>query len=281
MGVVKACTKHVSPQRSHRRRPIVWALLSLVWCYGVECHAQAEPGGFRDNAMRGALREEDLPAGLPLQHPLAEPTDPPAEGSLPRRGSGAPSLPEPTLPQLPLPAENEPDLAETRRTPEGNGEPTGLPPSDRVALRFVKEGRDILTVGEFERAQLLFERAVELAPFQPYSYYFLGRISFAQRKLQQALAFLQKAELLLPRTHTEWLGETICLRGQVAEDLGDIREARLAYQRCLHFAPNSLQALTALARLPQEAAPVSPSDLSQTNVFQTQADGAGNRDVLR
>lgn len=227
---------------------MVWALLSLVWCYGVECHAQAERDGFPDSTLRGALREEDLPADLPLQHPLAGPTDLPAERSLPRRGLGVPSLPEPTLP---LPAENGPDLAEPRRTPEGNGEPTGLSPSDRVALRFVKEGRDILAVGEFERAQILFERAVELAPFQPYSYYFLGRLSFAQRKLQQALAFLQKAELLLPRTQTAWLGETICLRGQVAEDLGDIREARSAYQRCLHFTPDSLQALTALARLPQ------------------------------
>lgn len=260
---------------------MVWALLSLVWCYGVECHAQAERDGFPDSTIRGALREEDLPADLPLQHPLAEPTDLPAEAPLPRRGVGAPSLPEPTLPQLPLPAENGPDLAETWRTPEGNGEPTELLPSDRVALRFVKEGRDILATGEFEQAQILFERAVELAPFQPYSYYFLGRISFAQRKLHQALAFLQKAELLLPRTQTEWLGESICLRGQVAEDLGDIREARSAYQRCLHFAPDSLQALTALARLPQQTAPVSPPNRSQTDVFQTQADGAGNRDVLR
>ncbi len=249
MGVVKAWTKQISLRRSHPRRPMVWALLSLVWCYGVECHAQAERDGLLDDTIRGALREEDLPADLPLQHPLAEPTDLPAEGPLPRRGLGAPSLPEPTLPQLPLPAENGPDLDETRRTPGGNGEPTGLLPSARVALRFVKEGRDLLATGEFERAQIVFERAVELAPFQPYSYYFLGRISFAQRKLQQALAFLQKAELLLPRTQTAWLGETICLRGQVAEDLGNIREARSAYQRCLHFTPDSLQALTALARL--------------------------------
>lgn len=292
---MKNCTKNVPRRRSHHGRPIqgaVWALMSLVWCYGAECHAQVEPGGFRDSTIGEAIREEDLPADPNLQHPPSGPADLSAERPfrgrwepsrpLPTRGWDASSPPVPGSPGPPLPLEETPRPAGIRDTPEGYGETAGLSPSDLVALRFVEEGQGILEAGERERAQILFERAVELAPFQPYSYHFLGRISFSQGKLQQALAFLQKAELLLPRTNTEWLGETVCLRGQVAEDLGDIEEARSAYKRCLRFAPGKLQALTALARLPQEEpGPVFPPGLPPTNVFQTQTDGAGNRDVLR
>lgn len=262
---MKNCPKNIPRRRSHRGRPIhgaVGVLMSLVWGYGAECHPQAEPGDFRDRTIGEAIREEDLPAGPTLQRPPSGPAGlhaerpfrsewGPSRRPLPARGRDVPSPSVSGPPALPLPRKETTDLAGTRDTTQGLGETAALSPSDLVALRFVEEGQGILAAGELGRAQILFERAVELAPFQPYSYHFLGRISFSQGKLQQALAFLQKAEVLLPRTNTDWLGETICLRGQVAEDLGDVEEARSAYRRCLRLAPGNLQAVTALARLPQ------------------------------
>ncbi len=260
--------------------------MSVVWCYGAECHAQPQPSDFGDKAVSEAIREEDLSAGQPLQPSGSASLDagrPFRSGwvpsrPFPARGRTVPSPSVSGSPALPLPREKTPAGPDERA--QGAGETADLSPGDLVALRFVEEGRNILEAGELERAQLLFERAVELAPFQPYSYHFLGRISFSQGKLQQALAFLQKAELLLSQTNTAWLGETICLRGQVTEDLGDIEEARSAYNRCLRFAPGNLQAVTALTRLPQPE-PVFPLGVPQTNVFQTQPDSTGDRDVLR
>ncbi len=160
-----------------------------------------------------------------------------------------------------------------------------LSPQDLVALHFVEEGEGILEDGEVEQAQTLFEQAIELAPAQPYSYYFLGRIAFSRGKLQEALAFLQKAELLLDRKNTEWLGEITCLRGLIAEDLEDYDEARSAYERCLHFTPTNLRAVTALTRLSEEE--TEPefipylTPVPQTNVFHAQPESSRNRDVLR
>ncbi len=277
---MKSCAKH-DPRQGFRHLA-VWALLCVVWHSGAEGHAEAEPADFRDSRLREALREEDLPAGLsrPPSGRASHPGErPPGGGWQPGRPLPPPrwdTPPLPVSPALPLPDKNTPASAET----PGHNAPAALSPSGLAALRFVKEGKDSLKAGEPERAQVLFERAVELAPFQPYSYHFLGRLSLSQGKLQQALAFLQKAELLLPRTQTVWLGETICLRGQVAEDLGHIEEARSAYQRCLRFAPGNLRAVTALARLPQPE-PVFPPGPPQTDVFHTYTDGTGNRDLLR
>ena len=160
-----------------------------------------------------------------------------------------------------------------------------MSPRDLAALRFVEEGEGILEEGDVERASILFEQAIELAPVQPYSYYFLGRIAFSQGKLEEALVFLQKTELLFDRRNTEWLGETTCLRGLIAEDLQDFDEARSAYKRCLYFTPTNLRAVTALTRLseeePEPEYPSYSAPLPQTNAFHAQPEDSRNRDVLR
>lgn len=162
-----------------------------------------------------------------------------------------PSIPRATPPFMTRPFEWE-------KTP-----PTviGIPPlpslnsfSNRelVAFTFIKEGKEHFDRGEWELAQEQFERAVGLAPFLPYAYYFLGRIAVAGKDLQSALAFLQKAELLLPQTEQAWLGETTSVKGAIYEELEDYGQARKAYQRALRFQPENLKVLSALARLPEE-----------------------------
>jgi tetratricopeptide (TPR) repeat protein len=126
-----------------------------------------------------------------------------------------------------------------------------------VALKFIEEGKAHFDQEEWELAREQFERAISLAPFVPYSYYFLGRIAFAERDLKSALAFLQKAELLFSRTDQAWLGETTSRKGTVYEDLKDYKQARTAYRRSLRFEPANLTVLSALARLPEEESPLS------------------------
>ncbi len=136
-------------------------------------------------------------------------------------------------------------------------DPAVFSPQDRIALHFVEQGQTELSQEDFHRARILFERAVNIAPLQPYGYYFLGRTTFAQGDAHQALVFLLKAELVLSESeeNAAWMAKTKCLQGMIHEDLGEYGEARLSYQRCLEFSPQSLRALSALARLLNESEP--------------------------
>lgn len=143
-----------------------------------------------------------------------------------------------------------------------------LSPQDIVALRFVERGRVLLEQAQFEPAREQFEEAVAVAPQQPYGYYFLGRLAFVQGDHRQALAFLQKAELLFGTNDRAWRGEAACLRGAIYEELRDDHRARMAYRQCLELVPRNLRALSALARLQTEeflpgdeyAPPASPAN---------------------
>lgn len=180
------------------------------------------------------------------------------ERSLPFEGQSdsldSQSVPERTPPFMSRPFEWE------KTPPTVIGAPP-LPPlnsfSNRelAAFTFIEEGKAYFDRGEWESAQEQFERAIGLAPFLPYGYYFLGRIAFAGKDLQSALAFLQKAELLFPRTEHAWLGETTSVKGAVYEELKDYVEARETYKQSLRFQPANLKVLSALARLPEEEPP--------------------------
>jgi tetratricopeptide (TPR) repeat protein len=129
---------------------------------------------------------------------------------------------------------------------------TELTPQEAAALRFVEVGKRLLEQGDLDRAQEQFERAVSLAPLQPYSYFFLGRIAFSRGDHKQALAFLRKAELSFAPRERTWLSEATGLQGAIYEELGEYEHARAAYQRCLQLTPTNLKALSALARLSEE-----------------------------
>ncbi len=218
-------------RESNDRR--MWVLALLFWSGISALHAAAGSAmAFAQltgssSTPRGHVSEEDLP---------------PEESHAPalRPGEVSP-LPPPPPPAAPVLSAN-----------------TTLSPQELVALRFVEAGKGLLEQENLERAREQFERAVSVAPLQPYGYYFLGRVAFARHDHKQAVAFLRKAELLFAPGDRAWLGETTSLQGAVYEDLGDYAQARAAYQRCLQVAPANLKALSALARLSEEEPP--PSD---------------------
>jgi Flp pilus assembly protein TadD len=205
-------------------------------------------------AARGSLNEEDLPyeessVALPEQLPAASLANP-----------GEPRIKIPKSPAVP-----------SMPPADGNSATPALPPSatlspqDLAALRFIEDGKADFDREEWDHAQEQFERALSLAPLQPYGYYFLGRIAFNRGEHKQAVAFLRKAELLFAPTEYAWRGETAGLLGAVYEDMGDYVQARTAYQRCLQLAPRNLKAMSALARLAEDE-PLS-NDFPPSNDF--------------
>lgn len=208
----------------------------LLFCNHVhEGHAQSLDPRNGSSLREESFIEEDLP-------PQESPLDIPAV-------SDEPDFLKPQV----GPQEIHPPSAET---PPHVTSPSAvhipLSPQDVVALRFVEEGKGLLEQEQFDQAREQFEKAISIAPLQPYSYYFLGRVTFARGEHNQALAFLQKAELLFSSNDQAWRGETACLKGAIYEDLGENSQARAAYQQCLEFVPQNLSALSALARLPAE-----------------------------
>ena len=127
-----------------------------------------------------------------------------------------------------------------------------LPPHEQLAVHFVEGGVDALSRDDFEQAQEHFERALEIAPMQPFGYYFLGRLAFARGEHKIALVFLRKADAILVRGDPAWRGEAARLRGAVYEDMQDYRRAYVAYRQSLQLTPTNLRAASALARLAGE-----------------------------
>lgn len=215
---------------------ICWVLALYVSGMGQSGAEEGHPQTFYAQSNAPSFFEEDL---LPQELPPAD----------------VPAVPSETSPAMPPSAPRE-----LQTHPPAVAPPPSvyipLSPHDVVALRFVEEGKGLLEQGQFDQARERFEEAVAVAPLQPYSYYFLGRVTFAQGDHKQALAFLRKAELLFGANDQAWRGETSCLKGAIYEELGDNQQARVAYQQCLEFVPQNLRALSALARLPAEEPPL-------------------------
>jgi tetratricopeptide (TPR) repeat protein len=235
-----------SRKRAGRR---VW-VLALLCCSSISALAGSSRAFAQLSnlapTLSGHVSEEDLP-----------PEEPHAPAPLP--GAVSP-LPSPSSPAQKIEGTTlVPSVAKepTVTTPAAPVLPanTVLSPQELVALRFVQAGKVLLDQANLDRAREQFERAVVIAPLQPYGYYFLGRVAFARHEHKQAVAFLRKAELLFAPGDGAWRGETTSLQGAVYEDLGDYTQARAAYQRCLQVAPANLKALSALARLSEEEPP--------------------------
>jgi len=220
-------------------RRINWVFWSLVLLFGAS-KVQSYAG---EERARCLFAQRDV---SPHEERFFEEDLPPEE------------LPADTSPAVrePAPAGTEPVFQSGEALSSGVTAPLSvhvpLSPQDIVALRFVEEGKGLLEKENFDLARERFERAVSIAPQQPYSYYFLGRVLFAQGDYKQSLAFLQKAELLFRANDQAWRGEAACLKGAIYEDQGDSTQARTAYRQCLEFTPQNLSALSALARLPAE-----------------------------
>jgi tetratricopeptide (TPR) repeat protein len=216
-------------------------LLGLFFCVvgGVLCLGYGQSLTFAQ--VSGRVTEEDLPP---------EDTHAPTEtnDSLPFSFPGAQ---EATVP-VPLPSFPARETPIALPNPPVLPAPTALSPQELIALRFVESGKGLLEAGDTESAREQFERALTLAPFQPYGYYFLGRLAFTRGDSKQALAFLRKAELAFAPGEYAWLGETTGLQGAIYEELGAYDHARAAYQHCLQLTPTNLKALSALARLSEE-----------------------------
>ncbi|HEV8717704.1 MAG TPA: tetratricopeptide repeat protein [Candidatus Binatia bacterium] len=232
-----------------RRDWRIWLLALLSWSSSALAGSSmvfAQPTN-SSSLLGGHVSEEDLPPEEPHApaSPAGEvssPSAPPAANKTEETVTAPPVVKEPTasVPAAPVLPAN-----------------TTLSPRELAALRFVEAGKGLLEQADLDRAREQFERAVALAPLQPYGYYFLGRVAFARHENKQAVAFLRKAELLFAPGDRAWLGETTSLQGAIYEDLRDYTQARAAYQRCLQVAPANLRALSALARLSEEEPPLS------------------------
>ena len=195
---------------------------------------------------------------------------PESEEDFSHRDSGAiPSVPSEDAPTS---LSSDPNVSPDESSPEESlvvtSGPPALPdmnsllPREQVAVSFVAAGIEAMDKEDFARARTLFERAIEVAPLQPYSYYFLGKLALNRGEHQKALPLLRKADILLIRGDQAWRSEAMGAQGAVYEDLGELLQARRAYRKSLQLFPQNLRAMSALARLAGEE-PDSDDTVSQ------------------
>lgn len=203
---------------------------------------ESENGRFDEESPDAAITDKEE---FPERDSHAEPARPSREDS-PSRSSDYSTAPgEDSTEEVP----EEPPIA--TNGPPALPEASSLLPRDQVALSFVTMGVEVMEA-DAARARTLFERAIEIAPLQPYSYFYLGRLALTREEHQKALPLLRKAEILLTRGDQAWRSEAVRAQGAVYEDLGEFPQARRAYRRSLRFFPQNLRAMTALTRLAEE-----------------------------
>lgn len=227
---------------------------------------------YQRRGAEGALEEEELAPDSQVVTPEDEFTDehsadeesrdqyPEAEEDFSYRDSeNRPSVPPVDDATSSLPEMNPPpDTESAEEPPVATSGPPALPgtdsllPRERVAVTLVAAGVEAMDKEEGGRARSLFERAIEIAPLQPYSYYFLGKLALTHGEHQRALPLLRKADTLLTRGDLAWRSEAISTQGAVYEDLGELPQARRAYRKSLRLFPQNLRAMSALARLAGE-----------------------------
>ena len=244
---------------------LLFTLFIVTW-------AQAPDAQDRYNRERGRpLAEEDLDddsqAVMPDNESVGDETD--EENGEPFR-QGEEEFPNHGVRTVPPPSSEDEALSPSpdSSTPPSEGSveepqvvtsgPPPLPaqnsllPREQVAVSIVTAGVAAMEKEDVTQARMLFERAIEIAPLQPYSYFFLGRLALTRGEHQKALPLLRKAEILLTRGDQAWRSEAMSAQGAVYEDLGEIPQARRAYRKSLRLFPQNLRAMSALARLAGE-----------------------------
>jgi tetratricopeptide (TPR) repeat protein len=121
-------------------------------------------------------------------------------------------------------------------------------PALAASLRVTDQARRQLLENHIDDAIHTLGRAVSIDPSNPYAYFYLGRGWLLRKNYDQALTFLQRAEIGFA-TNPDWLGETLSFEGLAYEQQGKNAEAATAYQKAVQAEPGNLAARVALTRL--------------------------------
>lgn len=202
------------------------------------------PSGSAATAGSPEIANPENPATDAAGAGVASPQNAPAVAVQPGTGpAGNPGEPPPALdistvatgPDLgALPLDDEIRQADT--------------PALAASLRITEQARNELNNGATDPAMRALARAVSIDPGNPYAYFFLGRAYAARHDYAQALTFFRRAEIGFG-ANPQWLGETIGYEGACEEELGQLSQAAIAYQRALAAAPNNLMARVGYDRL--------------------------------
>ena len=124
----------------------------------------------------------------------------------------------------------------------------GTPPNVAAATRLADAARTRLAAGDDAAALEQLERAIAIDPNNAYAYFFLAQLHLHTHSYGQAIAFADRAASLSAGTSPEWSSRAWALQGNAYEAAGRFADARQAYLRAVHAAPNNLAALAGLAR---------------------------------
>ncbi|MGH7906250.1 MAG: tetratricopeptide repeat protein [Candidatus Binataceae bacterium] len=212
------------------------------------------------------------PSGMPASSPTpaATSTGAPAEGGVP--GNTAPAgnaaaqgqlTPAPSPADIPPPLELSnvpltPPISDFSLKPLVQSAAT---PALGASLRITEDARQQIAAGRADHAIRTLSHAVSIDPANAYAYFYLGRAWLMKKDYKQALIFFARAEMGFG-SNPPWLGETLGFEGVCYEELGQSREAVMAYERALQATPGNLMARTGYGRLAaslQPAAEPSPA----------------------
>jgi Flp pilus assembly protein TadD len=178
-----------------------------------------------------------LPAPALGEHSVAAESAPlgAAPPAAPAGPSDTPDVPEPAAPPAP-------DTVLAAISEE-------TPPQQAASLRLSDEGRRLLAAGDVAGALDRLETAIRIDPANGHAYYWLAQVHYRRERFDQAVAFAEKAGLLLSRTDQAWASQAYVFKGTVYEQLGRYGDARAAYRQALDMEGGNVAARAGLSRL--------------------------------
>ncbi len=111
-------------------------------------------------------------------------------------------------------------------------EPIGFTASD-----WIKQSGDLYKAGNYTKALVAVDKAIEIDPYNATAWYDKGQIYLAEHKYDKALIAYEKSLIIKPNGADAWNGKGVALT-----ELGRYDEAQLAYNESLRLDPRYLSA---------------------------------------
>lgn len=125
-----------------------------------------------------------------------------------------------------------------------------LTPKQTISLRLSQKGEQSLLQGKFTEASNAFSKAIDLDPFNPFAYYFLGETHYQKGEYPLSLVLLEKTERLLGN-NTLWRSKTYALMGSNYVALKNFQKAISFFEKALHTNKHNVIAQEGLNRIVQ------------------------------
>ena len=113
---------------------------------------------------------------------------------------------------------------------------TSPPPHTKVSLALTEEARNLMSEDQNALAIEKLNKALALDPYNPFAYYFLGRLHYKNLRYEKSLEFCAKARQLA-QEFPFWKAQSYLLTGLNWKAMGQTKKAEFHFKKAQSIFP--------------------------------------------